>query len=404
MPNAGCRPFSPEAERVVRFGFTQSELDREKLDSQRCWTKPSSKRQGPSCRSLTNSFDTSCRTNHVPGIVYEQAMSQRFLPGITLQEVKRLAKTWVPDGNRVISVNAPERPGLSLPTTARLSAAISAVNAATLTRFTSTKVANQPLLAVSVPSPGTISKTATRRHQRHRSGRCRTVSRHPEAHAVQGTDSVPRGQPGGTSIASDQDLVAAETAEQVLSESGLGAFSSIELNKMLAGVSTGVQAYIGEIEEGVRGGSTRKDVEDVSTHLSQLHVATRGCHAVRSVEGAAASDAGQPAGSSRDRLPSGGALGPHAGQSACAPTHAVVDRSDEPRTFLAFHKNRFADASDFTFVFVGAIDVPTFKPLVERYLQSSRASPCHEAAVDRGVHRPAASSNARRWSGRRATQ
>ena len=35
---------------------------------------------------------------------------------------------------------------------------------------------------------------------------------------------------------------------------------------------------------------------------------------------------------------------------------------------LAFYKDRFADASDFTFVFVGSFDLPTMKPLVERYL------------------------------------
>ena len=37
---------------------------------------------------------------------------------------------------------------------------------------------------------------------------------------------------------------------------------------------------------------------------------------------------------------------------------------------LAFYKDRFADASDFTFVFVGSFDLPTIKPLVERYLGS----------------------------------
>ena len=37
---------------------------------------------------------------------------------------------------------------------------------------------------------------------------------------------------------------------------------------------------------------------------------------------------------------------------------------------LAFYKNRFADLSDFTFVFVGSFDPATLKPLVERYIAS----------------------------------
>ena len=35
---------------------------------------------------------------------------------------------------------------------------------------------------------------------------------------------------------------------------------------------------------------------------------------------------------------------------------------------LAFYKDRFADASDFTFIFVGSFDDATMRPLVEQYL------------------------------------
>ena len=45
----------------------------------------------------------------VPGIVYEYELHQRFLPEITLAEVNALAKNWVPDRNRVITVSAPEK-------------------------------------------------------------------------------------------------------------------------------------------------------------------------------------------------------------------------------------------------------------------------------------------------------
>lgn len=55
---------------------------------------------------------------------------------------------------------------------------------------------------------------------------------------------------------------------------------------------------------------------------------------------------------------------------------------------MAFYKNRFADASDFTFVFVGSIDVPAMKPLVERYLASLPSIRRVEAAMDRGVRSP----------------
>ncbi len=56
---------------------------------------------------------------------------------------------------------------------------------------------------------------------------------------------------------------------------------------------------------------------------------------------------------------------------------------------LAFYKDRFADASDFTFVFVGNIDVNAFKPLVERYLASLPATNRRETVRDVGIRPPA---------------
>ena len=56
---------------------------------------------------------------------------------------------------------------------------------------------------------------------------------------------------------------------------------------------------------------------------------------------------------------------------------------------LAFYKDRFADASDFTFVLVGSFDLPTIKPLVERYLGSLPALHRKEAGRDVGIRPPA---------------
>src|SRR6185369_12050224 len=67
--------------------------------------------------------------------------------------------------------------------------------------------------------------------------------------------------PGGTSLASDQDFVPAETADDVIAQGGLGALSRSDLNKKLAGASVAVRAEIGDTEEAVAGGAARKDLE-----------------------------------------------------------------------------------------------------------------------------------------------
>ena len=67
-----------------------------------------------------------------------------------------------------------------------------------------------------------------------------------------------------------------------------------------------------------------------------------------------------------------------------AQTAATVDEWNLDKS-LAFYKDRFADASDFTFVFVGSFDLPTMKPLVERYLGGLPSTRRKETWKDVGV-------------------
>jgi zinc protease len=55
---------------------------------------------------------------------------------------------------------------------------------------------------------------------------------------------------------------------------------------------------------------------------------------------------------------------------------------------MAFYRDRFADASDFTFVIVGSFSPDTLKPLVERYLGSLPSTGRKETWRDVGVRYP----------------
>ena len=66
---------------------------------------------------------------------------------------------------------------------------------------------------------------------------------------------------------------------------------------------------------------------------------------------------------------------------------ADVDAMSLDRS-LAFYKDRFADASDFTFVFVGSFEPAGIRPLVERYLASLPALHRNESAKDVGIRPP----------------
>jgi zinc protease len=68
-------------------------------------------------------------------------------------------------------------------------------------------------------------------------------------------------------------------------------------------------------------------------------------------------------------------------------TPATVDRWDLAKS-MAFYKARFADASNFTFVFVGSFTPETIKPLVETYIASLPATHAHETWRDVGIAPP----------------
>src|SRR5262249_46972789 len=67
---------------------------------------------------------------------------------------------------------------------------------------------------------------------------------------------------------------------------------------------------------------------------------------------------------------------------------ATVDQWDLAKA-MAFYKARFADASNFTFVFVGSFTVDAMKPLVEPWVASLPATRTHETWRDLGIAPPA---------------
>jgi zinc protease len=68
-------------------------------------------------------------------------------------------------------------------------------------------------------------------------------------------------------------------------------------------------------------------------------------------------------------------------------TPATVDQWDLQKS-LAFYKARFADASNFTFVFVGSFTPDAIRPLVETYLASLPATHAHETWRNLGITPP----------------
>src|SRR5439155_20243505 len=58
-----------------------------------------------------------------------------------------------------------------------------------------------------------------------------------------------------------QDYIPASTATQVIGASGIGKLSALYLRKVMTGKVASARPFISELEEGVSGSSSRKDLE-----------------------------------------------------------------------------------------------------------------------------------------------
>jgi zinc protease len=386
----GLDALVTELQRVARFGFTATELARAKQAMmsgyERGVTESPDRESASRADEYTRNF---LEGEALPTIWQELAFHRRFIPGITLGGVNALAGEWFPDSNRLIIVSAPEAAGVVLPDQARLAAVVKAAAAKRLEPHVDAG-AGQALMDAPPPR-GAIVKTAVR----------------PEAGITEWTLSngatvvlkpttlkedqilFRAAAPGGTSLASDADFIPARVANAVIPAGGVGRFSAVTLDKILAGKAVAVTPFIDEIDEGLGGGSTPQELETmfqlIYLRFTQPRADPTAFAAMASqARGLLANQMASPevvfnqaidatlSGNSPRRQPE---------------TPATVDQWNLAKS-LAFYKARFADASNFTFVFVGSFTPEAIKPLVETYVASLPATHAHETWRDPGIAPP----------------
>lgn len=386
----GLDALLSETERVARFGFTETELTRQKQNLLRGYEQLVAETENRLSDSRADEYIRNFLKNEsLPTAEDEYALQQRFLPGITLPEINKLATEWFPDRNRIVMVSASQKGGLVIPDEAKLAAVIKASTAKELKPYLDS-VGTGALLE-SIPAPGSITRTTTK----DAIGITEWVLSNGAKVVLKPTtfraDEIMfrATSPGGTSLASDKDYVPASTASQLITAGGVGKFTNIELQKLLSGKVASASPYIGELEEGLSGTSARKDLETMFQLIYLRFTQPRADQNAFSVQASQMKTilANQTAGPDYAFYD---ALSTTMSQNHLRrrlPTSATVDEWNLDKS-LSFYKDRFADASDFTFVFVGSFDLATMKPLVERYLATLPSINRKEMWKDVGVQTP----------------
>jgi zinc protease len=377
-----------EAERVRRFGFTQSELDRQKTAVlraiERAYANRASRTSGNFAAEYVRAY---LEGESTPGIEYEFELYKRFVPEITLEEVNRIGREWIRDDGRVVVISAPDKEAAAIPSETELTATLAAVAGKEITPYTDT-VTDQPLIS-ELPSPGRVvsNRTIGDITEWTLSNGIRVVLKPTR---FQEDQIAFRGfRPGGTSVVSDDEYVPAATAASLIASGGLGSFNPTDFEKVLTGKIANVTPFISTYEEGVAGGASPADLETMfqlvylrftapradETIFELWQEETREALANRSANpGAVFSDA-------YTRIMSQN----HPREQP--PTLEMLEKADLAES-LAFYRNRFADANGFTFVFVGNLDANVMRPLVERYLASLPSADRMHAWRDTGARPP----------------
>jgi zinc protease len=384
----GLEAVFVEAERVAKFGFTQTEFDRQKTRMLRSIQAAMAEFDNQESSSLAAEYIRNFLTDEpIPGLAYENVLYQRFIADIKLEEVNALARNWAPDRNRVVVVTAPAKAAVPVPTEAQLAAVMASAAARPLTAYVDSTSA-EPLMTAK-PKPGAITAEAPLAGgvTRWTLSNGATVVLKPTTFK-QDEIIMSAFSPGGTSLASDADFVAAETAAQGVSWGGLGKLNATALSNHMAGKVASAFPSIGTNYEELQGGASPQDVEALFQQIYMRFTAPRADPTVFKI------------GTDQARLQLANAeVQPEVVYSrtlaatlwqnnprALPLTAADVDHMDLQKS-LAFYKDRFADASDFTFVFVGNIDPAVFRPYVEQYIASLPTTGRHESWRDTGLRR-----------------
>jgi zinc protease len=372
----GLRAVFTEAERVARFGFTASELERQKLDLLRSLERAYSEREKQvSARYAAEYIRSFLQGEPIPGIAYEFEMHKRFMPDITLPEINRLGRQWLSERNRVIMLSAPEKEGLKIPDENELLEVLDAVAEVNIQPYEDT-VSDDPLLAAR-PTAGEITATSFRDDlnltEWTLSNGARVVLLPTD---YKDDEVVFRAiSPGGTSLAADEIHIPAQTAAQVIGSSGLGNFNPIDLQKKLTGKVAVLRPFIGRLEEGLQGSASPKDLEILFQLIHLSFTAPRADAGIfqsltTRAKAQLANRSAMPEVSFFDTFQR---ILTQDHPRAQPMTVETIDNMNLDRS-LAFYKDRFGDAGDFTFIFVGNLETEAMKPLVTEYLASLPAA------------------------------
>jgi zinc protease len=386
----GLEALLTEAARIRRFGFTRSELAREKKNMLRGMEQAYRERDKSQSSGFAAEYVRHLLEDEpIPGVPRELELHKQLLPTIELAEVNEYASEWTSDNNRVITLDAPEKSDLQAPTEEDLLAVFARVAEKEITAYED-DASDMPLVE-QVPEPADIVESG----EIPEIGVTTWTLANGVRVFLKPTDFkndeilFEAYSLGGNSLTADEDYMAAATASTVVGQGGVAGFNQVELGKVLAGKVVGVSPWISDLQEGLSGSASPDDLVTMF-ELIYAYVTTP-----REDSTAFQSFTTRIRGfiENRDLLPE------TAYSDTVQVTMAQYHHRERPLSMelleemdlsksMAVYRDRFADAGDFTFFFVGNFTLEGIEPLVRTYLGGLPSTGREERWRDVGIEAP----------------
>ena len=361
--------------RAVRGGFTASEYDRARSEYLSRLEKAYNNREKQENETYSKEIVRHFIDNvPMPGIEMEYQLMNAMAAQIPVDVVNQSLAALVADGNRVVLVMLPEKDGQIIPTEEQLAAAMGEVNGETIEAFVD-EVKAEPLIE-KLPAPGKVVK----KEEIKKWGATRFTLSNGVKVVVKPTnfkaDEIlfDAQAMGGTSVFPDSYASSLLFFEVPASQNGLGSYTYKDLQKYLQGKQVNVGLNLDDYTRNISGSTTPKDLatamELIYMTFTNFNItADEFLAAQKMLEGMLKNQETNPQYIFGRELRK--AL--YANPRLQALGVKQIQEASLDQT-LEIARKMTANAADYTFYFVGNIDLATFVPLMEQYIATLPAN------------------------------
>jgi len=366
----GVGVLGTEAMRVREFGFSASELERAKkwmaAFYERAYTERDKSESGSFAQEYISYF---LNDEPSPGIAYEYRLVQQLLPTITEADASTMARSLLGDDSRVILATTPQKADIKIPSERDLQAALTAATSVRVAPWTDTSATRA--LMERAPVGGALASRRTIDDIGV------TVVRF--ANGVEAwlkptdfkNDQVlfTLNAKGGSSLAPPADYPEASLATALVSAAGAGGLKALDLQKVLTGKLVSARPFIALSTHGLSGSAAPAQLETALQLLYQEFTAPgddpEAFALLKKQLAAAVANRGRAPGQVFGEKVSQVNTSNHYTSQPLTPERVETLSREK---MLAFYRERFANAADFTFFIVGAFKVDEALPLLAQYV------------------------------------